>query len=106
MAKSMKFTKIVATLGPKSRSPEIVEALLRAGADVIRLNFSHGSHEDHALSVRLVREAAEKLNRHVAIFQDLQGPKIRLGPLGGDFLDVATGETLVLTTDDGRGRPP
>ncbi len=100
MAKSMKFTKIVATLGPKSRSPEIVEALLRAGADVIRLNFSHGSHEDHALSVRLVREAAEKLNRHIAIFQDLQGPKIRLGQLDGGSLDVATGETLVLTTDD------
>ena len=100
MAESMKFTKIVATLGPKSRSPEIIEALLRAGADVIRLNFSHGSHEDHALSVRLVREAADKLNRHVAIFQDLQGPKIRLGQLDGDRLDVTAGETLVLTTDD------
>ena len=100
MAKRMKFTKIVATLGPKSRSPEIVEALLRAGADVIRLNFSHGTHEDHALSVRLVREAADKLNRHVAIFQDLQGPKIRLGQLEGGFLEVAAGETLALTTDD------
>ena len=100
MAKSMKFTKIVATLGPNSRNPDIVEALLREGADVIRLNFSHGSHEDHALSVRLVREAARKLNRHIAIFQDLQGPKIRLGQLEGEFLDVATGETLVLTTDD------
>ena len=99
MAKSMKFTKIVATLGPKSRTPGIVEALLRVGADVIRLNFSHGSHEDHALSVRLVREAAEQLNRHVAIFQDLQGPKIRLGQLEGEFLEVETGETLVLTTD-------
>ena len=100
MAKSMKFTKIVATLGPKSRDPETVEALLRAGADVIRLNFSHGSHEDHALSVHLVREAAQKLNRYIAIFQDLQGPKIRLGQLDGHFLDVAAGETLVLTTDD------
>jgi pyruvate kinase len=58
------------------------------------------------LSVRLVREAAQKLNRHIAIFQDLQGPKIRLGQLDGDFLDVAPGETLVLTTDDlGRRRP-
>jgi pyruvate kinase len=100
MAKSMKFTKIVATLGPKSRNPDIVEALLRAGADVIRLNFSHGNHEDHALSVRLVREAAQKLNRYIAIFQDLQGPKIRLGQLDGEFLDVVAGETLVLTTDD------
>jgi len=96
----MKFTKIVATLGPNSRNSDTIENLLWEGADVIRLNFSHGSHEDHALSVRLVREAARKLNRHIAIFQDLQGPKIRLGQLEGDFLDVATGEALVLTTDD------
>ncbi len=100
MAKSVIFTKIVATLGPKSRNSEIIEAMLRAGVDVIRLNFSHGSHEDHALSVRLVREVAENLNRHIAIFQDLQGPKIRLGQVDGSFLEVAAGETLVLTTDD------
>ena len=98
MAKSMKFTKIVATLGPRSCNPETVEALLQTGADVIRLNFSHGTHEDHALSVRLVREAAQKLNRYIAVFQDLQGPKIRLGQLDGESLDVADGETLVLTT--------
>ena len=100
MAKIMKFTKIVATLGPNSRNPEIVEGLLKEGADVIRLNFSHGNHEDHALSVRLVREAAQKLNRYIAIFQDLQGPKIRLGQLESEFLEVASGETLVLTTED------
>jgi len=100
MAKIMKFTKIVATLGPNSRNPDTVERLLREGADVIRLNFSHGNHEDHALSVRLVKEAAEKLNRYIAIFQDLQGPKIRLGQLEGESLDVAAGEILVLTTDD------
>ena len=100
MAKPMKFTKIVATLGPNSRSAEIIERLLREGADVIRLNFSHGSFDDHAQSVRLVREAAERLNRHVAIFQDLQGPKIRLGQLEGDALEVVAGETLVLSTDE------
>lgn len=98
MAKIMKFTKIVATLGPNSRNPETVEGLLRNGADVIRLNFSHGTHEDHALSVQLVKESAQKLGRHIAIFQDLQGPKIRLGQLDGEFLEVAAGETLVLTT--------
>ncbi len=96
----MKCTKIVATLGPSSSQPDTVEQLLREGADVIRLNFSHGTHEDHALSVQRVREAARKLNRHVAIFQDLQGPKIRLGQLDGEFLEVADGETLVLTTDE------
>ena len=96
----MKCTKIVATLGPSSQYAEIVEKLLQEGADVIRLNFSHGSHDDHARSVQLVRDAAQKLNRHVAIFQDLQGPKIRLGALEGEFLEVTTAETLVLTTDE------
>ena len=96
----MKCTKIVATLGPSSQHAEIIEKLLQEGANVIRLNFSHGSHDDHAQSVQLVRNAARKLNRHVAIFQDLQGPKIRLGALEGEFLEVATAETLVLTTDD------
>ncbi|HAS52391.1 MAG TPA: pyruvate kinase [Gammaproteobacteria bacterium] len=96
----MKSTKIVATLGPSSQDTGIIEKLLQEGADVIRVNFSHGSHEDHARSVQSVREAAQKLNRHVAIFQDLQGPKIRLGALDGEFLEVAAGETLVLTTDD------
>lgn len=100
LEKSMKFTKIVATLGPNSRNPEVIEALLKEGADVIRLNFSHGTHEDHALSVRLVREAAQKLHRYIAVFQDLQGPKIRLGQLDKEFLEVTAGETLVLTTDD------
>lgn len=100
MSKVMKFSKIVATLGPSSHNADTIESLLREGVDVIRLNFSHGSHEDHALSVRMVREAARKLNRHVAIFQDLQGPKIRLGQLDGEFLEVTTGEILVLTTND------
>ena len=96
----MKCTKIVATLGPSSHHTEIIEKLLQEGTDVIRLNFSHGSHDDHAQSVQLVRDAARKLNRHVAIFQDLQGPKIRLGTLEGEFLEVTAAETLVLTTDE------
>ncbi len=96
----VKCTKIVATLGPSPQNTEIIEKLLQEGADVIRLNFSHGNHDDHARSVRWVRDAARKLNRHIAIFQDLQGPKIRLGALEGEFLEVAAGETLVLTTDE------
>jgi pyruvate kinase len=95
-----KFTTIVATLGPQSRNPDLIQGLLREGADVIRLNFSHGSHEDHESSVRLVREAARMLNRQIAIFQDLQGPKIRIGALDGEVLDVSAGETLVLTTTE------
>jgi len=100
MFNTMKFTKIVATLGPSSRDADTIERLLREGVDVIRLNFSHGSHEDYTRFVALVRVAAQKLNRHVAIFQDLQGPKIRLGQLQGGSLEVASGETLVLTTDE------
>ena len=100
MAKIIKFTKIVATLGPASRNPDVIEGLLKEDADVIRLNFSHGTHEDHALSVRLVRETAQKLNRYIAIFQDLQGPKIRLGQIAGESLEITAGETLVLTTDE------
>ncbi len=98
--KVMKFTKIVATLGPNSRNAETLEKLLREGADVIRLNFSHGNFDDHELAVRMVRAAAEKVGRHIAIFQDLQGPKIRLGQLDGEFLEVGAGETLVLSTDE------
>lgn len=100
MAKTQKFTKIVATLGPNSAKPDLIQGLLNNGADVIRLNFSHGAHEDHARAVQMVRAAAQKLGRHIGIFQDLQGPKIRLGQLASESLEITTGEILVLTTDD------
>lgn len=96
----LKCTKIVATLGPSSSNAATIESLLRAGADVMRLNFSHGSHADHAQRVRLVREAAQKLHRHIAIFQDLQGPKIRVGQLQDGQLELVAHEQLVISTDD------
>lgn len=71
--------KIVATLGPSSSSLEKIEELFKAGADVFRLNFSHGSHEDHEERVRMIREVEKKLNRPIAIMMDLQGPKLRVG---------------------------
>lgn len=71
-------TKIIATLGPASESPEVLEKILRAGADVIRLNFSHGTADEHRERARRVREISRKLDRHVAILADLQGPKIRV----------------------------
>lgn len=74
-----KRTKIVATLGPASSSPEVIRKLIQAGADVFRLNFSHGSPEDHRERVAHIRQAAEELGQTVAILQDLQGPKIRVG---------------------------
>ncbi|NEP42075.1 MAG: pyruvate kinase, partial [Okeania sp. SIO2H7] len=69
-------TKIVATLGPASNSPEVIKELVEAGMNVARLNFSHGSYEDHANTVSLLRSTEEELDTPVTILQDLQGPKI------------------------------
>ncbi|MBT3714799.1 MAG: pyruvate kinase, partial [Anaerolineae bacterium] len=73
--------KIVATIGPASDSEEILDALIRAGVNVARLNFSHGTHEEHAARITNIRKTAKKLGRSVGILQDLQGPKIRVGKL-------------------------
>lgn len=78
MNKVFRRTKIIATLGPASESPEVLEKVLRAGADVVRLNFSHGTADEHRARAELVRSISKKLNRHVAILADLQGPKIRV----------------------------
>jgi len=94
-----KFTKIVATIGPASRSEEIIRGMIEEGVDVFRLNFSHGTVEDHATSVKLVREVARGQDRTIALFQDLQGPKIRVGSINKDSLLLEEGEQFVLTTD-------
>ncbi|MEW6321271.1 MAG: pyruvate kinase [Acidobacteriota bacterium] len=102
----MRHTKIIATLGPATSSPAAVDALVAAGVDLVRLNFSHGSHEAHAARVRLVREAAAAHGRQVAILQDLSGPKIRTGPLeGGRPLHLADGDRLVIAVGDFAGGP-
>ena len=72
-------TKIVCTLGPASETPAVMEKMIRAGMNVARLNFSHGSHKDHGKKIKIIRELSEKLNCPVAILQDLAGPKIRIG---------------------------
>ncbi len=97
----MRRAKIVCTLGPASESPEVVLHLLEMGMDVARLNFSHGSHEDHAGAIERIRGASRQLVRPVAILQDLQGPKIRTGPLKAGRAGVAldTGHRIVITTD-------
>jgi len=76
-------TKIVATLGPASANPTVVNALARAGMDGARLNLSHGTHADHAESARLVRAVQEEAGRPIALIADLQGPKLRIGDLPG-----------------------
>ncbi|HEX5159903.1 MAG TPA: pyruvate kinase [Ktedonobacterales bacterium] len=97
-ALSIRHTKIVCTLGPATSTEERVEALMRAGMDVARINFSHGTHDQHAATIARVRTVAARLNRPVAILQDLQGPKIRTGALeGGRPIFLTDGHRFVLT---------
>jgi pyruvate kinase len=95
--------KIVCTLGPATGSLEQITALVEAGMDVARLNFSHGKHEDHARSYRLVREATDKVGRAVAILADLQGPKIRLGTFADGPVVWETGSRVCITVEDVEG---
>ena len=92
-------TKIVATLGPASSDPEMLEALIRAGVDVVRLNFSHGTAQDHIDRARLVREAAHRAGREVAIMADLQGPKIRVGKFAQGKVFLEHGQKFILDAE-------
>ncbi|MDH4482659.1 MAG: pyruvate kinase [Rhodoferax sp.] len=89
-------TKIVATLGPASSDPAMLEDLIRAGVDVVRLNFSHGKAQDHIDRARLVREAAQRAGREVAIMADLQGPKIRVGKFAQGKVFLEHGQKFIL----------
>jgi pyruvate kinase len=92
----MRATKIVATLGPASSSPEMLERMIRGGVDVVRLNFSHGTAQDHIDRATLVREVALRAGKEVAIMADLQGPKIRVGKFAGGRTELRPGQTFVL----------
>jgi pyruvate kinase len=94
-------TKIVATLGPASATPEYVLGLAREGMDAARLNFSHGTHEQHAEYAKLVREAQEEVGRPIALIADLQGPKLRIGELAQP-MTLGDGDEIVVTGDDVR----
>ena len=89
-------TKIVATLGPASSSPEVLERMIRAGVDVVRMNFSHGSSQDHIDRAALVREVAKRCGKEVAIMADLQGPKIRVGRFEGGQVMLESGMPFIL----------
>ena len=88
MSKLFKRTKILATIGPATNSPELIEQVIMAGVNGCRLNCSHGSDEERHQQIEWIRAAAEKKGRSVAILQDLQGPKIRLGILKDNHLDL------------------
>ncbi|MDG0853139.1 pyruvate kinase [Roseateles puraquae] len=92
-------TKIVATLGPASNTPEVLEQMIRAGVDVVRLNFSHGKAQDHIDRATMVREAAARVGKSVAIMADLQGPKIRVGKFEGGKIELVPGARFVLDAD-------
>src|SRR5271163_3329345 len=96
----MRRTKIVATIGPASREPETLLRLVEAGMDVARLNYSHGTLDEHAETARRVRDAAGRAGRPVAVLQDLPGPKLRIGPLREDVVELTPGEQLTFTCGD------
>ena len=96
---AFRHSKIVCTIGPASSSPAMIDRLLRAGMDVARLNFSHGTHEQHAHTIATLRAASVKHEKPIAILADLQGPKIRTGALaGGGLVQLRSGQTFVITT--------
>ncbi|MEG3938493.1 MULTISPECIES: pyruvate kinase [unclassified Microcoleus] len=98
LPKALRRTKIVATIGPATSNPQVLRNLIEAGATTLRLNFSHGTEEDHQRSIRLIRQTSFELNQPVAILQDLQGPKIRLGRFETGSIVVKNGDSFILTS--------
>src|SRR5215218_2558076 len=96
-------TKIIATVGPASWEPAVLEQLVAAGADVFRLNFSHSNRERQAETIAAVRAAAERVGREVAILGDLPGPKLRIGSLRDDVAVLETGTHVTLTPEEIEG---
>src|SRR5689334_8305635 len=92
-------TKIVATIGPASNSPEILEGLIGAGMNIARLNFSHGNLEQHAEVIERIRNASKAAGRRVVIMGDLPGPKMRLGIIKPDPIQLAAGDSFTLTSE-------
>src|SRR3954463_5735947 len=96
-------TKIVATIGPASREPEVLVRMVEAGMDVARLNFSHGRAREPAEGISPVRDAAGRAGRQVAVLQDLPGPKLRIGRLRDDVVELGPGDALTFVCGDGEG---
>src|SRR3954447_16137740 len=96
-------TKIIATVGPASWEPAVLERLVAAGADVFRLNFSHAGPERQAQMIAAIRGASERVGREVAILGDLPGPKLRIGSLRGDVAELETGMHVTLTPEQVEG---
>ena len=95
--------RILATLGPSSSTPDQIYALALAGADVFRLNFSHGSHDDHALRYNIIRSVERAIGRPIGVLMDLQGPKLRVGRMAGGKAMLETGGRFRLDLDAAEG---
>jgi pyruvate kinase len=95
----MRSTKIVATIGPASRAPDVLERMIAAGMDVARLNFAHGDPSEHAETVERIRAASERAGREVAVLQDVPGPKLRIGPVKDGVTHLDIGSRVVLTPE-------
>ena len=100
MSKFFKRTKILATIGPATNSAEKIEEIIMAGVNGCRLNCSHGSNEERDQQIEWIRAAAAKKGRSVAILQDLQGPKIRLGMIKDNHLDLKAGDEVILESKE------
>ena len=87
--------KIVATLGPASNSEKVIKELIETGVNVFRLNFSHGTHEEHAERIKIIRKVSSELNRNIAVLQDICGPKVRIGEIK-DFIKLKEGDVLTI----------
>src|SRR5215470_1624803 len=103
MALPRNKTKIVATIGPASETPEMLERLIRSGLNVARLNFSHGDFAGHSERIQRIRSAAEAVGRRVAIMADLPGPKMRIGKIEPEPIQLHPGENFTLTVDEVTG---
>src|SRR5215470_2811386 len=105
MALPRNKTKIVATIGPASETPEMLARLIRAGLNVARLNFSHGDFAGHAERIQRIRSSAEAVGRRVAIMADLPGPKMRIGKIEPEPIQLHAGESFILTVEEIVGTP-
>ncbi len=96
----MRKTKIVCTIGPASEDPAVLRQLIQAGMNVARLNFSHGSHEEHGWRIDQIRKAAQEVGKTVAILLDTKGPEIRTGNLKEPVVELQSGQSFILTAEE------
>lgn len=99
----MSHAKIVCTIGPASESPSVLKEMIEAGMNVARLNFSHGSYEEHGARIRTIRQVSRQLGREIAILLDTKGPEIRVGKIRNEKMNLQQGQKLILTTEEIEG---